>query len=59
VSTLKDYATPEDLHADLCLLVAWLAADGHEVAEIVDAIEKPWKWAAEIEAARACMAATR
>ena len=51
----KSYVTPDELHADLVLLVRWLADDGYTAREIADAIEKPWCYAAEIEAARVCV----
>ena len=54
MTVLKPYATADELHADLILLVRWLAEDGHAPHEIADAVEKPWKYAADIEAARAC-----
>ena len=51
----KTYASIDEFHDDLVLLVQWLAVDGSTPDQIVDAVVKPWHYAAEIEAARACI----
>lgn len=43
---------PPQTHEDILLLARWLERDGASVREIVHAIEEPWAWRDEINAAR-------
>ena len=46
-------------HAKLAALTRWLIADGHDAEVLLDAIEKPWRWMAEADAAQALEEVTR
>jgi hypothetical protein len=39
--------------ADLLLLAHWMDAEGGSLAEFIDVIERPDRWQAELNAARA------
>ena len=39
-------------HDDLIVLTSWLASQGHSAEDIAYAVEKPWKYEAELAAAK-------
>lgn len=55
---MPDENPPSTTHQDILLLAKWLESDGATAHEIVGAIEQPWKWRDEIEAARLLFGAT-
>lgn len=45
-------------HAAMATLAHWMIAEGCDAAEMLDMIEKPWRWRHEADAARALRDAT-
>lgn len=53
---------PEDVaqfHAELCAVARWVVAEGFDAKELLDVIEKPWRWTTEAHAALSVEEATR
>lgn len=42
-----------EFHAAMATLAHWMIAEGCDADEMLDMIEKPWRWANEATAARA------
>lgn len=42
----------EFTHDDLVALLRWMAAEGFQPDDLVDAVEKPWKYETELAEAR-------
>lgn len=51
-------AHPPQTHQDILLLARWLESEGATLRETILAIEEPWNWRDEIEAARLLFDAT-
>jgi hypothetical protein len=41
-----------EFHAALVAAVRWVIAEGGSPSEVLDVIEKPWRWQVEADAAR-------
>ncbi len=54
MSALAQPHTPEvaAFHAELVAAVKWVIAEGGTPSELLDVIEKPWRWQVEADAAR-------
>ena len=49
----------EAFHAALVAAARWVIAEGGDVNELLDVIEKPWRWQVEADAAQSLEEALR